>query len=201
MSDERQMTREDAEGVLAQLERNIRGEDLAPIPRTIADALRAMLALHAELERDAAQARSDARGLGRLHRQAVAERDDRDSVLERIEKALSSHCTGDPAADVERVVRERGAHLERGVRLGLEAAAQGLEAFAYIDAPAIVRRLTAAAIIAAAREREAAPAQAVDPLTCGACRDYGHTTPCIGCVERAEQPRAELGETDAGEGE
>jgi cell division septum initiation protein DivIVA len=56
-------------------------------------------------------------------------------------------------------------------------------------------------IIAAARERETEPAQAVDPLTCGACRDYGHTTPCIGCVERAEQPRAELGETDAGEGE
>jgi hypothetical protein len=57
---------------------------------------------------------------------------------------------------------ERDAALERGVRLGLEAAAQGLEAFAYIDAPAIVRRLTAAAIIAAARESEPAL-----PRTCG----------------------------------
>jgi hypothetical protein len=125
---------------------------------------------------------------------------DRDAVLERIERALGDTCTGDLASDVERVVR---------VATAAERMMTASGATLHVEADEL------RAAIAAARERETAPQEmGAEALTdeggayCLACEGCGECpmtarlcTKCWGTGSAAEQPRADLGETDAGEGE
>jgi hypothetical protein len=167
-----------------------RAEMQRDVARTERDVLEMQLADQRAAAREARSQRDLAMTWGRVIVEGAAW-----AAMGRRAERLTEQLMRDEIAASWRA--ERDAALERGVRLGLEAAAQGLEAFAYIDAPAIVRRLTPAAIIAAAREREAAPQE-----TAGAFdRLWGSARGLVRDAEEAERPRAELGETDAGEGE
>lgn len=72
----------------------------------------------------------------------------------------------------------------------VEAAAVECLAAWRVDAPAVrVVRSFDALRAALAPSPDAKPdgaATAMDPLTCGPCREFGHTTPCVGCVDKAK---------------
>jgi len=138
----------------------------------------------AEMQRDVARTERD------VIEMQLAERD---AVLGRIERALGDACTGDLASDVERVVR---------VATAAERMMTASGATLHVEADEL------RAAIAAARERETEPLTDEGGAYCLACEGCGECpmtarlcTKCWGTGSAAEQPRADLGETDAGEGE
>jgi hypothetical protein len=150
------------------------------------DDLRTRLA-EAEKDRDAFAARyRDAcaeRERAEMQRDvARTERDvlemqlaERDAVLERIERALGDACTGDLASDVERLVEEHAVLRD--------VTPDGGSSGEYV----------VCAHCSGAGEICGFEADIPCPACDGAGGEWRKTT--------AEQPRAELGETDAGEGE
>jgi hypothetical protein len=153
----------------------------------------------AEMQRDVARTERDV-----LEMQLA----ERDAVLERIERALGDACTGDLAGDVERVVRERARYAE----LWRDEQSNALAARERETAP----QEMAHAVGDVWRDRDGRGHEHI--VTSLSAYDAGIARLHFGPVTEgppsmfetlgwrrvrcaAEQPRAELGETDAGEGE